>query len=369
MNLTIPFNDIRRHTSLYREEIDAAIRRVLNSGQLLLGEETASLEKALCDLLGVSHCIGVGNGTDAIEIALRSLKIANGDIVVTVGNAGGYSTTAILQVGAIPLYCEISRETLQMDPRHLLDLLESHGDRIAAVIVTHLYGQMAEIEVISELVSKFDVPLLEDCAQAIGAKVGGRSAGSFGIVSTTSFYPTKNLGGIGDGGAIMTDSPQIAARARKLRQYGWSRKYAQELPMGRNSRIDEINAAVLTAKVAHFDSMIARRNAIHSHYQETLPDGLLVHRVSSQFVPHLSVLLVRNRQSLRQELLKKGVSTEIHYPIPDYLQLPNRAGGTTLGVTENTSDQVLSIPNFPELSDSEVEWVASQAKRHALGIQ
>jgi dTDP-4-amino-4,6-dideoxygalactose transaminase len=300
----------------------------------------------------------VANGTDALELALRALDVAPGATVVCVANAGFYSSTAIHLVGALPRYVDVDPSTLTMAPQALAQALEQ---RPAAVIATHLYGQLADIESLVRLCRRSGVPLIEDCAQAHGALRSGRRAGSFADVGCFSFYPTKNLGAIGDGGAVVTHDTGLAARVRVLRQYGWSEKYQVSRLGGRNSRLDELQAAVLREKLPHLDRQNEQRRAIARRYNQAFQGTplQLPPSVEEDFVAHLYVVRSAQRQALRAHLLERGVATDVHYPIADTLQPAwlGRRAAEPLPVTEAACASVMSLPCYPGLAEEQVEHV------------
>lgn len=337
----------------------AAVTRVLDSNSFVLGKEVAQFEQEFAQYTGVGHCVSVANGTDALELALRALDVKPGERVVCVANAGFYSSTAIQLAGGTPVYVDVDDRTLTMSPAGLARAME---ERPAAVIATHLYGQLAPIEQLVQICRAAAVPLIEDCAQSHGASRGGRRAGSFADLSCFSFYPTKNLGALGDGGAVLTQDQDFAARLKALRQYGWSRKYEVVQAGGCNSRLDEIQAAVLRAKLQHLDRQNAQRRAIAKRYNDAFA-GLplrLPASVDEDFVAHLYVVRTSQRQALRAWLLERGVATDVHYPIADIRQpvFGDRFKGQVLEVTEAACASALSLPCFPGMPDSDVAHVA-----------
>ncbi|XBS69238.1 DegT/DnrJ/EryC1/StrS family aminotransferase [Acerihabitans sp. KWT182] len=338
------------------------VHKVLASHWYVLGHEVQSFEKEFADYLGISHCISVANGSDALELALRGLNVRAGERVVTVANAGFYASSAIYAIGARPVYIDVDPKTLTLCPQALAAALDSP---VAAIIVTHLYGQLASIEEIVRLASAAGIPVLEDCAQAHGARRNGKLAGSFGAAACFSFYPTKNLGALGDGGAVVTDNHETAARMRQLRQYGWGEKYQVDIPGGRNSRMDEIQAAILRVKLLHLDAWnerrrwIARRyNAAFRAFRVGLPCS-----TEADFVAHLYVIRLANRHRFIDELKHKAIKTDIHYPIPDHRQSAYAADHPyPLTVTEHACETVVSLPCYPGLTDDEVDRVITAAK-------
>lgn len=357
----IPLNDLQRQYKSIAQEIQTALVRVAASGWYVLGPEVEAFEQEFASYCQSRHCVGVANGTEALEIGLRTLGIGPGDEVITVANAGMYSTTAIRAVGATPVFADVHLATLTLDP-HSLPGLVSPFTR--AVIVTHLYGRIANMPAILSFTRQHGLALVEDCAQAHGAKSEGKIAGSWGDLSCFSFYPTKNLGALGDGGAIVTSNAQFAARARMLRQYGWDRKYHNQFPGGRNSRLDEIQAAVLRTKLPYLDGWNQERRRVASQYQLGLAKtglGLPEPVQDGEMIYHLYVVRTTQRERLMEKLRQNGVGCDIHYPIPDHLQPACASLGGKPGmlpVTEQAAQQVLSLPCFAELSIKEIEQVA-----------
>ncbi|KTC60989.1 DegT/DnrJ/EryC1/StrS family aminotransferase [Pseudomonas savastanoi] len=340
------------------------LTKTLDSHWYVLGQEVAHFEREFADYVGVSHCISVANGSDALEIALKGLNVGIGDRVIAVANAGFYGSTAIHAVGAQPVYIDVDPKTLTLCTDSLKSLVDS---KPSAIIVTHLYGQLANIEAIVAIASAADIPVIEDCAQSHGARRNGKQAGSFGTIGCFSFYPTKNLGALGDGGAIVTQSDALASRVRQLRQYGWSQKYEVAIPGGRNSRLDEIQAAILRVKLPHLDSWNEQRRSIAARYNAAFAkfDVQLPCSTGEDFVAHLYVIRVEDRAALSAALKEKSISTDIHYPIADHHQPAyNVAGKFSLAETEQACNTVISLPCFPGLSDDEVDRVIAAVTAH-----
>ena len=353
-------NDLRRHTALQADTLAASVARVIGSGWFLLGLELEAFEAEFAAYCGAAHCVGVANGTDALELALRASGVGLGERVLTVANAGAYSTTAIRAVGAEPVFVDIDDGTLLIDAVEVGRQLASA--RTSALIVTHLYGRVVPaIGEIATAARSAGVPLIEDCAQAHGARLGGRLAGTFGEFGCFSFYPTKNLGALGDGGALITASAELRDRVRMLRQYGWASKYRIELPGGRNSRLDELQAAVLRAKLPRLDGWNARRREI----AQQLSGGISNRKVTcpqyfgEDYVAHLFVVRTADRQSLQAHLRARGIAYDVHYPLLDYQQPAFCASGREHHnlVAEKACREVLTLPCFPEMSDGEVAAV------------
>ena len=366
MNESVPFFSAEAVNQSV--DIGASVARVVKGNRFVLGAEVDAFEKSFSSYCGVPHCIGVGNGTDALELSLRALGVGAGDEVALAPNAGFYGSTAVKLIGAVPAYVDVDPQTLALCPR----ALEAHirARRPSAIIVTHLYGQLAAVEEIAAIAARYDVPLVEDVAQAHGARRGGRTAGSFGALACFSFYPTKNLGALGDGGAVVcTDSP-LAARVRSLRQYGWGRKYHNELPFGRNSRLDEMQAAVLNDKLPLLDAANEARRAIARSYRDAflgLPLDLPT-SFGTDHVVHLYVVRTARRDELRGFLNDQGIASDIHFPVPDHRQAihAKQYAGVSLPQAESACATVLSLPCYPGMPPAHVEKVGKAVRSFFL---
>jgi dTDP-3-amino-2,3,6-trideoxy-4-keto-D-glucose/dTDP-3-amino-3,4,6-trideoxy-alpha-D-glucose/dTDP-2,6-dideoxy-D-kanosamine transaminase len=360
----VPTNNLGRGFEEQRAEIESALLGVASSGWYVHGRKHSAFEAAFAEFLGVRHCLGVGNGTDALELALRAVDDRPERIlVVTAANAGGYTSSAARSSGLVPIYADVDETTLCLSARTVEPVL---SDQVRAVVITHLYGRLADVELLAALCRDRGVPLIEDCAQAVGARRNGRRAGAFGTMGTFSFYPTKNLGALGDGGAVSTDDDAIAERIRSLRQYGWDTKYVVARSGGRNSRLDEMQAAVLLARLPRVDEWNQRRRTIIGRYLEAAGGTSL--RVlpadGADHAGHLAVATTERRDETRALLAAAGVATEVHYPIPDHWQgivAPTRPPSLT--VTEWAVNRVLSLPCFPQLLDKEVELVCAEISK------
>lgn len=357
--MNVPLNDTRRQYVALAEEIDAAVQRVFAGGWYILGKEHDAFEREFAAYCQRREAVAVANGTDALEIALRGLGCGSGDEVITVANAGAYTTSACIAVGATPVFVDVERATLTMSSASLAQAL---SPRTKVVVVTHLYGMLADVEAIQAAIAGRSIRLVEDCAQSHGAMRQGRRAGSFGDLATFSFYPTKNLGAMGDAGALVTDDSALAQTLRKLRQYGWSEKYHAAIAGGRNSRMDEVQAAILRRKLPHLDGWNQRRREIVARYSEAAAATpmRLVHAPAPDFVAHLCIARHPQRDELRRRLETQGVGTAIHYPIPDHRQpaLRNRPWRMVdLHETEAALTEILTLPCFAELTDDEVDYV------------
>lgn len=332
------------------------IKKVLDSHWYILGNEVKLFESEFAEYVGAKHCISVANGSEALELALRGLGVQPEDRVVAVANAGFYGSTAIHAVGATPLYVEIDPVTLTLCPKALMAVINTQP---AVIIVTHLYGQLANIEDIVRIAEAAGIPVLEDCAQSHGARRNGKQAGSFGTVACFSFYPTKNLGALGDGGAVVTNDSELAIKISQLRQYGWSQKYQVAIPGGRNSRLDEIQAAILRIKLPLLNQWNDSRRSIAKRYNEAFAklDMLLPSSINDDYVAHLYVVRVKNRTAFAAALKEHGISSDIHYPIADHDQPGYKAESVSLKETELACQTVISLPCFPGLTDDEVSRV------------
>ena len=363
----VPFFDLRRQYKAIEEEILSAIRRVNEKGCFILGEEVAAFEEAFARYCGVRYGVGVGSGTDALCLALKAAGVNEGDEVITPAHSFIASALAISFTGANPLFVDIDPETYTMDPNALESLLKRKQRRgrkrkIKALLPVHLYGHPAEMDGIAEVAERYGLAVIEDACQAHGAEYKGRKAGSFGIMGCFSFYPTKNLGGYGDGGIVVTDQKMIFEKLRLLRCYGEKRKYEHVLKGG-NSRLDEIQAAILRVKMKYLDQWNERRRGIAKIYASLLDFPEVVKPIEkngAKHVYHLYVVRTKRRDSLRSFLRGKGIGTSVHYPIAIHLQKAYRDSGCCRGdlpLTEQASREILSLPLFPEMRDSEIKAV------------
>lgn len=355
----VPFNDLARETIQLRPQIEAAIHRVLDSGWFVMGPEHDALEHELSEYLqGVTTAL-VGNGTDALEIALRALGVGAHSTVLTAANAGAYTTVAAALMGARLLYADVNRDSHLLTLTNVQEAVDKAKTAPDVIVVTHLYGAAAETQQIVEWAHANGMRVLEDCAQALGAVVGETKVGTIGDIATTSFYPTKNLGAIGDGGAVFSSSKDLMSKVKMLRQYGWKTKYSLHEPSGRNSRMDELQAAILRVKLPLLDGWNARRREIHAEYESSVPRAVrLVNRAQPSYVGHLAVAEVADRRAFIKHLGDYGVSTDIHYPIPDHRQAIAAKGIASLPNTEAIVGRIVSIPLFPTMTSHEVSQVS-----------
>ena len=363
----IPVNSLLRHVGPLQDALAACATEVIRSGYFVLGPGVTDFERAFADYCGVGHCIGVANGTDALELSLKAVGVIAGDRVALAANAAMYGTSAVLACGGEPLFVDVEPGVSTLSVASLEAALAAEPG-IGAVIVTHLYGRLAAIEDIVKLCAGRDIAVVEDCAQAHGARSpDGRRAGAFGDVASFSFYPTKNLGALGDGGAVVTRDTGIADRARKLRQYGWTQKYTNGLAGGRNSRLDEIQARMMLLMLPLLDGWNRRRRDIANRYSSEIhSDAISVPPAAGdEYVGHLYVVRSARRDDLRQHLAAAGIHTDVQYPLPDHRQPchDGRYEQVSLPVTEADAASVLTLPCFPEMTDDEIQRVVDSCNR------
>jgi dTDP-4-amino-4,6-dideoxygalactose transaminase len=366
----IPQTDPRAGYLEQKAEIDAAIGRVLAGGQYILGNEVEAFETAFAAWLGVGHAVGTGSGTDAIELALRACGIGTGDLVFTVSHTAVATVAAIERAGAVPVLVDIEPGGFTMDPAALeAALRRPPPGRPAAVLPVHLYGEPAEIGAISELARAHGLRVIEDCAQSHGALYRGPRAGSFGDIACFSFYPTKNLGALGDAGMTATDDTGLAQALREIREYGWRERYVSAIP-GINTRLDPIQAAILAVKLPRLAGDNARRQAIAARYDDGLaglPLGLPGRRAEATHVYHQYVVRSRDRDRLREHLRAAAIGTGIHYPAPVHLQPAYRGRlaefPSGLPETARAAGEILSLPMYPQLSEVSAARIIQEIAR------
>jgi len=347
-----------------RTALDEAIQRVLSAGRYILGEETTAFERQFADYIGVPYAVGVGNGTEALHLALRGLGIGPGHEVITVSHTAVATVAAVEMCGATPVLVDIDPVSYTMDTA----LLEkARSDRSKAIVPVHLYGQPCNLEEIVRFARKYGLYVIEDCAQSHGALYRGSRTGSWGHAAAFSFYPTKNLGALGDGGAITTHDSSLYENLRALRQYGWDENRISQCP-GWNSRLDELQAAVLRVKLVRLEESNQGRIRIACMYHERLsrvPElSLPSPTTGTGHVYHQYVVCCPDRSArdrLMHFLSEQGIQTAVHYPVPVHLQPAYAARlsqSYSLAVTEEVVGRILSLPMFPELTDTEVDRVA-----------
>ena len=348
----------------HKDEIDGAIHRVLDSGWYILGQEVAGFEKEFAAYIGGGNAIGVASGTDALEIALRSCGIGPGDGVITVSHTAVATVAAVELAGAIPILVDIDPCTYTMDPNRLEDTIKQQGaGRLKAIIPVHLYGHPADMSAIMDIAGRHGLSVIEDCAQSHGAAIGDRKTGTWGHLSAFSFYPTKNLGALGDGGAVVTNDPALAERLRQLREYGFRERYVSHLS-GMNTRLDELQAAILRVKLQYLRTENARRLQIARIYGASLSGTTLVLpqlHAKVDHVFHLYVVRSTHRDGLKAFLKENSVGTSVHYPVPVHLQ-PAYRGRAVIGRgglehTEQVCREILSLPMYPQMTDEQVQRI------------
>ena len=360
MGAMIPVADLQREYDRIRPEIDAAIARVLRRGWFILGEEGEAFEAEWAAYCAVAHAVGVGNGTDAIQLALRAAGIGPGDEVVVPAFTATFTALAVSMAGATPVFADVDLQRYTLDPAAFEAAITP---RTAAVIPVHLYGCPADMEPIVQIAQRHKLLVLEDAAQAHGARYQGRRVGGLGDVAAFSFYPSKNLGAYGDAGALVTNDAGLAEKARMLRHGGQRGRYEHEL-LGTNSRLDEMQAAILRAKLRHLDGWNERRRTLAAHYSRDLDDceplGLPIVPRDIEHVFHLYVVRTPLRNALCDYLAGAGVGTSIHYPKGVHLQPAYANLGYSEGScprAEAAAGEVLSLPLFPQLTAGEIEQV------------
>jgi len=344
----------------HKAAIDAAVRRVLESGRYILGEEVIGFEREFANYVGVRHAVGVGSGTEALHLALAACGIGEGDEVITVAHTAVATIAAIELAGAVPVLVDIEPDYFTLDPEQLEATITS---RTKAIVPVHIYGQPADLEAITSIAKRHDLRVIEDCAQAHGATYRERRVGSWGDIACFSFYPTKNLGAIGDAGAVTTNDPHLADKVRHLREYGWVERNVSRM-RGWNSRLDELQAAILRVKLRFLDADNNQRRRIAALYDDLLTgsDLILPHRrEDATHVFHLYVVRSGDRDDLLARLRANGVVAMIHYPVPVHLQpayAGRIAGAGNLPNTERVAKEILSLPIYPELTEAEVRKAA-----------
>lgn len=367
-SMNVPFLNLAAQHARLSDELLPVVQEVLARGHYILGPNVTALEQEIAQLVQVGHGVGVNSGSDALTLALRALDIGPGDEVITTPFTYIAPAESIHQMGARIVFADIHPRTFNLDPA---DVDRKLTARTKAIIPVHLFGQAAPMEELSALAASRGIPLVEDCAQAIGATYQGRPVGGMGRMGCFSFYPTKNLGADGDGGMVVTNDAELAAKLRMLRVHGIKRRYHHELH-GFNSRLDELQAAILRVKLKHLASWNARRAEIAARYAEGL-SGLPVELPSTAegnvHVYHVFALLMDRRDALQQHLAGSGVPTIIYYPEPLHLQKVYADLGFRRGdypVAEAVSGRILPLPMYPELSDAEVDHVIASIRGFLL---
>jgi dTDP-4-amino-4,6-dideoxygalactose transaminase len=344
------------------EAIRDAIDRVVSRGWFVLGPEVERFEAAFAEASGAAHAIGVGNGTDALMLILRALGIGDGDEVITTPLSAAYTALAITMVGATPVFVDVDASRLTIDPNQVAAAV---GPRTRAILPVHLYGQAADLAAIERVASAHHLAIVEDCCQAHLATAAGRPVGTIGVAGAFSFYPTKNLGALGDGGAVITNDAALASRIRRLRNGGQTDRY-HHLELGVNSRLDEMQAAVLLARLPHLGGWTARRRRLAERYRRALAGGPLTPPTECDpgHVYHLFVARVRDRSMLQARLTAEGIDTLVHYPIPIPRQPAfARYSARECPVAVQACNDILSLPLHPRMTDEDVDAVAAAAQK------
>jgi dTDP-4-amino-4,6-dideoxygalactose transaminase len=366
----VPLMDMVAQYRSIQEEVDAAIRQVMEAGQFILGPNVGALEKEVAGHLGVGYGTGCASGTDALVLALRALDIGPGDEVIIPAYTFFATAGAIMLAGAKPVFVDVEPDTYCMDTRQVAERITP---RTKALMPVHLYGHPADMTPLLDLARDRGLKVVEDNAQAFGAEYEGRKTASLGDVGCLSFFPSKNLGGCGDGGMVVTNDQRVAERVRMLRTHGWKKKYYPEM-LGYNSRLDELQAAILRVKLRHIDSWNETRRSLAARLGGLLGDSGVVlpsERTGARHVYHLYVVRVPERERVQEELKALGVPTSVYYPQPPHLAEPVRELGYKAGdfpVAERASEETLALPFYPEMEDWQVEHVA-EAVRQAAGAR
>jgi dTDP-4-amino-4,6-dideoxygalactose transaminase len=367
MSQQIPLVDLKAQYAAIQADIDEAIHRVVANTTFIMGPEVKAFEQAFADFCNVRHCVGVGSGTAALELALRALNIGPGDEVITVAHTFIATAEAISATGAVPIFVDIDPQTYTMAPNHLMQAIT---EKTGAILPVHIYGQPADMTTITAIARQYGIPVIEDAAQAHGATWAGLNAGSLGTLACFSFYPGKNLGAYGDAGAVTTDDYTLAEKVRLLRNHGRHDKYIHEIK-GFGHRLDALQAAILAAKLPYLVGWTADRRRLAARYDQLLANtDLVLPHVDSQAEPawHLYVIRTPMRDELGDYLKQQGIGVGVHYPVPLHLQ-PAYAelgyGPGNLPVTEAVAKSCLSLPLYPEMSEEQQDRVVEAI--HAFG--
>lgn len=362
---TIAFSSPLEQYQEIKDEIDEAVARVLNSGWYILGREVEAFEREFAAFCGTQYAVGCGSGTEAITLALMALGIEQGDEVVTVPNTAVPTACGIFMAGAKPVFVDID-SSFHMDPKQLVEAISK---KTRTIVPVHLYGQTVDMEAINEVADRHNLPVVEDACQAHGAEFRGSRAGSLGRAGCFSFYPTKNLGCFGDGGAVTTNDPEVYERLMLIRNYGQKKRYYHQV-RGINSRLDEIQAAVLRVKLKYLESWNERRRDLAAIYDSRLSNVCNVpfEKTGNRHVYHLYVIRTQNRESLQEFLKKNEIETLIHYPLPIYSQeaykhMSHRP--EDFPQTEKFAKEIVSLPLHPQMKKSDVEYVCDKIIEHS----
>jgi len=364
--MNIPFGNLKENYKSIKPEVDFGISRVLKSGWFILGKEVEEFEKKFARFSGAKYCIGVGNGMEAIQISLLACGIKPGDEVITTPLTAAATSLAIVSVGAVPVYVDIDSETYNIDEKKIE---KSITKKTEAILPVHLYGQMCDMEAITKIAKEHNFQIIEDCAQAHGASINNKKAGTFGLCGAFSFYPSKNLGAFGDAGCIITNNAKLASKAQFLRDYGQIGRYEHKFK-GFNSRLDEVQAAILRVKLRHLNKWNKKRAQIAKWYSEFLSDTSLVlpsSKPKNNPSWHLYVVRSKNRDKLKKYLNNKGIATQVHYPKVLYKQdALKQFKKDRCPIAEKTIEEIFSLPIYPELTKGQVKYICSVIKKYGI---
>ena len=364
--MRVPFADFSVMHSELQPEINNAITRVVNSNYFIGGEEVSAFERHFADYIGVKHCIGCGNGLDALQLILRAMEIKEGDEVIVPAHTYIATALAVTYAGGTPVYADVEADTYCLDPEKLEKAITP---RTKAIILVHIYGQIGRFDRIKAIAEKYNLPVIEDAAQAHGATFDGKKAGSLGVASGFSFYPGKNLGAFGDAGAVTTNDDELADKVRMIANYGSKVKY-QHVVKGVNSRLDPIQAAVLDVKLKKLDIWNARRKEIAAEYKKglsSIPEvGLPYQTPNTEHVWHIFSILVNDREKVIRELNQDGIQTLIHYPVPMHLHEAYRELKYQKGDfpnAEKIAECEISLPMFYGMTDEQIAYTINAIRR------
>jgi len=369
-DLLVPAANPKSNYLAHKDEIDQAVLRVMEAGVYILGDEVAAFEQAFAKYIGARTAVAVGNGTDALHLALRACGIGPGDVVITVSHTAVATVAAIELAGARPLLVDIDPVSFTIDPQRVAEAIidfksrASNGRELKAIIPVHLYGQPCDMQSLTHIARAHGLRIIEDCSQSHGAMIDGQKTGTFADVGTFSFYPTKNLGALGDGGAITSNDPELAQKARELREYGWQRRYISDIAGGMNTRLDPLQAAILNVKLQYLDAENCRRRQIAAAYDKAWSPGDLVlpqSREGQTPVYHQYVIRSQKRDRFREFLLSKSVGTAIHYPMAVHQQPAYYSrvmvGPGGLAESERAVREIVSLPIYPQMTDEQTQLV------------
>ena len=369
--MKVPLLDLKAQYQSIKKEIDAVVNGVIAEQYFILSKEVTSLESEIADYTGVPNAVGVASGTDAIILALRAIGIGEGDYVITTPFTFFATSESISILGAIPIFADINEETYNIDPGKIEEAIQNANDevrrKIKAIIPVHLYGQCADMERIMEIAKKYDLKVVEDNAQAIGATFMGRQAGSFGNAGTLSFFPSKNLGGFGDGGMVISQDASLIDEIKKLRVHGSREQYIHEA-IGMNSRLDSLQAAILRVKLKKLNEWIEQRGKIAARYDEAFAElPITTPKVAegNNHTYHQYTIAVDNRDELLRHLNEKGIAARVYYPVPLHLQPCYKSleyGIGSFPMSERVAEKVLSLPVYPELTDEKIKYIIQTVK-------